>query len=838
MIVHFIQEVGTASKWFVRSLKKGDWVWLMVAVIIASSTVTVVKQLGETVQQSMLRKASASLGADLVIRSTRPIEAKWHQLATDLGLSTSRTTSVVTMAMVTDDGGTPFFQLVNLNGISKSQPLRGQWTPNSGLKHQPLTADSAWVDPELLALLPLNQNSKITLGTKEFELAGAIQSESLVNPMANIAPKIWIQYDQIDAIGLVGPGSRVSYVLNVAGEHTALTKFAEAVHNENNPAWQLTSAEAPSRDVGNSMETAWLFLDLSALSAVLVAGMSILIASRFYLARWKQSIALMRAFGASNAKMNRLFALQMSWIAVVSSAVGVLIGYGLSIAIEPLLSDYFDPIVVAEPDKAMLIGFLSGLLVLWTFAWQAFNRAVKTPPMHILKTVPDQKQHVHWFISFVFLLGLISLMLNVNKLHWIMGGILLVSVILYVASEALLKLLNLLQRHTQGWFKIALANVAREPNLAKVQLVSVGMVLFVLMLMTFVRQDLISNWQASLPDSTPNAFVMNIQETQKPLVDRILQHSVDKKEAAMVRGRLVKINGQDVFSKDMKSSRAARLLRRESNIAVLAQIPEHNTIVAKLDEGKQSHPQVSIEREIAELFSLNLGDLIDFSINGQDYRYQVGSLREVQWQSFQLNFFFIIEPVIDRPLPISYLTNFVLPALSEQNQKTTNDIANQYTKQLAAETPGVLLIDVRKIMAQIQDIMNQASWAVSALYGFTLLASIIVLFTATLASQQSRVQSWLLLRTIGAPNRDIIKIGLTEFVFLGGLAGLFSASLAQLSSLLISHFILNISPKLDWALWMYSIVIGSGLFLLIGLITQWSYLQKSAQELKHYLAHH
>ena len=90
----FWQDLLTASKWFGRSLKRGDWLWLMIAVILASSTVTLVKQLGDTVQQSMLRKAAESLGADFVIRSSRPIESTWSQAAIDAGLETAHSTTL------------------------------------------------------------------------------------------------------------------------------------------------------------------------------------------------------------------------------------------------------------------------------------------------------------------------------------------------------------------------------------------------------------------------------------------------------------------------------------------------------------------------------------------------------------------------------------------------------------------------------------------------------------------------------------------------------------------------------------------------------------------------
>ncbi len=834
----YLQEIQVASLWFLRSLKKGDWLWLMLAVIIASTTVTVVKQLGETVQQSMLRKASESLGADFVIRSSRPIEDKWQNLAEELGLKTARVTSVVTMSLTTDETGESHFQLVRLNGITDTQPLRGQWQP---AKNSPsfteLNQNSLWVEPDLLSLLPLTTSSSITLGTKSFLLAGAIETPSIVNPMSNLAPQMWIKLSELEKIGLTGLGSRVTYQLQVAGQTSAIKKFSNQIDQNKAPAWQILSAEAPNADLGNSLDTAWLFLDLSALSAVLVAGMSILIASRFYLAKWKQSIALMRAYGANQRKMYRLFAFQMTWIAALSSLIGVLLGYLLSLALIPILRDYFDPLIVANPTAAILIGFFSGILVLWSFAWQAFHSAVKTSPMLTLKTIQTQQQNRHWMISFLLLIGLISLMLNVHNLHWIIAGIVVASLILYLVSTLLLTFLRAIQKNTQGWLRIAIANITREPGLIQIQLVSIGMVLFVLILMTFVRQDLIKNWQASLPADTPNAFAINIQTEQKPDVDQILSAVQQKQDAAMVRGRLTQINGNKINAEAFVKERAKRLLRRESNIAVMSQLPKYNQVIAELPANQITHPKVSIEKDIAELFQLKLGDLLTFNISGQTLEYQLASIRDVKWQSFRLNFFFIIEPIAEVTLPISYLSNFILPVAStDENEKNATSSVSKLTAELHQQATGVLLIDIRKIMAQIQEIMSQASWAVSALYGFTLLASVLVLFSATLASQQARIQSWLLLRTMGATDSTIFKIGLTEFVLLGGLAGIFAAVLAQISSLLISHYLLKIDPQLDPFIWISSVLVGSLFFLLIGLVTQWSYLKKSPQQLKRYLA--
>ena len=822
----------TASKWFGRSLKRGDWLWLMIAVILASSTVTLVTQLGDTVQQSMLRKASESLSADFVIRSSRPIDQQWRQLAIDSGLKTAQSTTLTTMAL-----SNQLFQLVQLKGISESYPLRGTIHATNDLPFQTLQTEQAWIEPKLIPLLQLTKGNQLTLGGLNLSLAGSIQPSTLINPMSSFAPQILVSLPTLQKTQLIGPGSRVTYELSVAGSDKKIAGFSKLISQQNNPHWQTLSAQAPSEDLGNSLKTAWLFLDLSALSAVLIAGMSILIASRFYLTRWESSMALMRAFGAHNTKMQRLFALQLTWIALFSSLIGVLLGYVLSVLLQPMLAEYFQPLVITPPWTALLTGFLSGILVLWSFAWQAFQTALQTSPMQILKSVPRNPKSIHWLMSFALLLGLISLMFDLESMLWILPGLVIISLVLLLSASLLLKAIHRIQLHSRGWLHIALSNLLKEPGLVKIQLVSVGMVLFVLMLMSFVRQDLLQNWQASLPENTPNIFMMNIQPDQQAEVIQILsKQQLTPPMVPRARGRLTAINQAPLLASEQNSDRARRMLEREANIALLAEIPKHNQITAQIPKASLKLPSVSVEVSIAELYDIQLGDTLSFNFAGQNYDYQVESFRKVEWQSFQLNFFFILEPVAERPLAFSYISNFHLAEAVDTGLQNQVGIATQLTQQLAQQTPGVLLIDVRQIMLQIQAIMNQASWAVSGLYLFTLLASIGVLFTATLASQQSRIQSWILLRTLGAQNKVIIKIGLTEFALLGAVAGILAASFAQIASGLISYYLLKIDISLDLNLWIVSLLSGISLLLLTGLVTQYGFLRKSARQLRLYLS--
>lgn len=803
----------TASKWFFRGLRRGDWLWLMLAVMIASSSITLVELLAKTVKDSMIAQAADSLGADFILKSSRPIDAKWLEEAKLLKLKTAESQTMMTMALSGDE-----FQLVQLQAVSASFPLRGE-TPKF-LTTQSTNQQTAFVQPSLTVLMNLAENSQIQLGESSFRVAGEFQPKSIGFSGA-FAPKILIPLASLSATQLKGAGSRVSYQLAIAGTPQAVEHFAVLIEKENSPHLQVLSAQSPSQDLAQSLDTAWLFLDLAALSAILVAGLSILIASRFYLQRWQSSIALMRSYGAERKQIFRLFAWQLSWLAMSASLLGVILGSVLFQLVLPFLADYFSPVISPNVGWIHFHGFLMGVLVLWGFAWQAFSQAVQTSPLALLKSGKSSSNTMAWLVSFALITILVISV--TGYVMWVLLGLLVVSGALYLSAIVLLALVAYWQKSSKGWLKISLSALTREAPLVKMQLISVGLVLFVLMLMTFVRQDLLQNWQMSLPQNSPDTFVMNIQPEQKKQVLTILeQHQIKAELIAMARGRLVAINQQSLDVEKQTATRARRLLEREANIGVMDFPVTYNKVVSQIDATNFKLPKVSVESSIAGLFNIKLNDVVTFNFSGQDVDYQVQSIRKVKWQTLRLNFFFILESS-QYQLPISYLGNFRL--------KDSHTATSQLIKTLAVNVPGVTLIDAQKIMQQIQTIMAQASWAVSGLYLFTLFASLIVLFSATLSSQQTRVQSWLLLRTMGASYHEVLKIGLMEFVLLGGFAGLLAATLSQITSMLISYFSLNIAPQLSLELWLSSLLAGISLLVIIGWLTQKQYLHLTPHEM-------
>jgi putative ABC transport system permease protein len=805
-----------AFRYFWRSLQRGQFRWLWLAILLASLSVTFIEQLAHTVKASMLANSAELLGADLVIKSTRPIQLNEVLNKFSSNLEQAERVSLTTMVMSQDR-----FQLVTLQAVSANMPLLGT---AYALSDWQASSEQVLIDPVLATQWSLKVDDEITLGNRVFRIQGILsEADPLQTVASQFAPRVIIPLASLAELGLTGAGSRINYERLFEGNDRQTQAFNQQLTRDKPEHWQVISSQSASDDLGKTLNTAWLFLDISALVSLLVAGLAVLIASRFYLTQWRKQLALMRALGMTQGQLTKLFALQFSLLALFASLLGVMLGQVGFFLISDYLVSLFPQFTMVSPWQASLMGLFSASLVFWAFSWPIFLKLVHTHPQQLFRSVSTpQAVWASVLGSSSALLLLLILLLPWHLVLWTFLALLIASGLLWVMASSVLWLLSKIQRVSQGWFAIALANVKRDPLLFRLQLIAFGLVLYLLLLMTLVQQQLLSHWQDSLPTQSPNVFVVNVQPEQREQLLSQLQSIQPKAELiAMVRSRITHLNNAPILS---DSPRAKRLLDREANVAVLARLPVYNRLLASIELPSNSeHSGVSVEVGIAELLNIQLGDKITFDMVGLPAAYVVTSLREVKWQSLQANFFFIIEPNSRVELPVTYMASFFTDlSLAEQSQ---------LKQRWQNEFPGVIWIDVQQLINQVRNLMTQASQAVGLLTLFTLVASLLVLLASTKASQDARLQQWLVLRTLGANQWQIRLIGLGEYALLGLLTGFFATSLASISSILISIYWLKIPATMSVSLWLVGLVVSSGSLLVMAWLTQSSYLRMHPRQL-------
>ncbi|MCW5566621.1 MAG: hypothetical protein KIS84_00130 [Dokdonella sp.] len=166
-------------------------------------------------------------------------------------------------------------------------------------------------------------------------------------------------------------------------------------------------------------------------------------------------------------------------------------------------------------------------------------------------------------------------------------------------------------------------------------------------------------------------------------------------------------------------------------------------------------PQLSVDQGWFELFRLKLGDTMTLRFGAAEITAVVTSVREVDWDSFRVNFFMVLDPAHAGELPHSLIASFHVPP-------GTDGLA-----ALSRELPNISLVDIQSILDRVRDIIERVSAAATWVLGFSLAAGVLVLIAALAATADERRVEIALLRTLGAHRGQLDAAVLGEFAALG-----------------------------------------------------------------------
>jgi putative ABC transport system permease protein len=336
------------------------------------------------------------------------------------------------------------------------------------------------------------------------------------------------------------------------------------------------------------------------------------------------------------------------------------------------------------------------------------------------------------------------------------------------------------------WLVLATRQIAARPAFAVLQVSALAVGLLALVLLVLLRTDLISSWRQATPPDAPNRFVINLQPEQ---ADAFRQRLADAGVVRydwypMIRGRLVAINGKAITGQSFAGERAARLAEREFNISHSGTAPAHNEVVAGRWVDDEAGG-LSVEEGLATEFGLKLGDTLRFDIAGQLHESRVSTLRKVDWGSMRVNFFVIFPRAAMPELPISYISSFRAPAPVAG--------APSFDNRLSRDFPNITNIDVSASIGQVQRVLDQVIRAVEFLFGFTLLAGLVVLFSAISATREARSREFAIMRAMGAGGRLLAQVQRAELLGVGALAGLLASVAAMAVGWLLARYAFEFS---------------------------------------------
>ena len=831
-----------------RDWQSGELRLLFLALVMAVTSVTGIALFTDRLEKALLLESANMLAADRVLASSRQPPEEILAEAQTRGLRTARTLSFTSMAF-SDSGN----MLVSAKAVSAEYPLRGEiiTTQRAFTRGIPVFTGpppgEVWLETRALPALSIEVGDSVFVGEAELRVSSIILAEpdrQQGGMLDNAGPRLMLNMADVEATNVVQLGSRVSYrYLFADDEEAPLDDFEQWVEENYEDQYRIRDVRDESAEVSDALNKAESFLLLGSLFAVLLAGVAIALTAKRYSERHFDYVAILKTLGCTSSQVSFIYLSIQVVLGTVAIVVGCVLGWLVHQGILQLLSSILLVELPAAGYQPFVIGSLTAIICLLSFALPPLLALRETPPLRVLrKDIGQQKfgdnvPYVFGIVGAIFLIFWYSqdLILTTVLVLSVAG----IALFLSIVSWLLLQSSGSVGMKAGSAWKLAMtaARRRRKQNILQVMVFSVT--IMSLLVLTLLRTDLIADWQAQLPENTPNHFMMNISESQIPAIENFFADNgiVGNTFYPLISARVTAINGDEPnpredLETDADSSSLTENGRRLQEEAVPANtngdgnaqteqaadgensggsgrlgrrqvtwaddLPPDNRITVGEWWGENPQPgYVSIEEEYAGWLDLEIGDQIEFEVNRQMVTAEVSSFRSVRWDNMQPNFFIIFSPgTIDR-LGATFLST----VLMESEQKILlNDLVRLF--------PTIVVFEIDALIEQIQTIIAQVTSAIELISVLVLVCGALVLLACVNATLDERFHENAILRTLGAGKRLILTSLLIEFASIGVIAGVIATVGAEGSLYYLQERVFEQDFHFHYWVWLAGPLVG------------------------------
>lgn len=772
----------------------GRLVLFMTSVVIGIAALVSINSFNFNLQENINGQAKELLGADMVVSASEPLNEEISSLIDSLSVAQSKEVTMASMARFMT--ATPGTRLIRLVAIEGDFPLYGELVTVPGNAMEQMQAGPfVMLDKNLATQYDVSSEDSIAVGNVTFKVAGEVhQIPNGGGVQTTFTPSIYISADWLDSTGLVQFGSRVTYKTYA---QTTDGKDPEIRPIVRKYGYSYETVESRKRDLGNGFDNLYKFFNLLAFVALILGGIGVASSVSIYIKEKKEAVAILRCLGASGWQAFNIFLIQAVVLGILGSLAGVLLGLIIQYVIPTLLSDFIPlelSLSIAWP--AIGEGLVLGILIALLFSLLPLLTVRFIPPLHVLRTGFEPLKRVsksRWtVIILVFLFPFLFATYQTSS--WMLGfsfflGLLVAFGILFLMA----RLISWLARRffpENGSFiwKQSLANLFRPNNQTFILMVVIGLGVFLVTTLSLIQNSLLNQVEFVGQENQSNTILFDIQPPQVEGVSQLaLDNSLDIKQLVpIVTCRLKEVKGKTIsqIQQDTTDGISNWAITREYRVTYRDSLH----ISEKLKEGELQHLSndsiyITISQGMTDNLEVGIGDSLVFDVQGIPFTAYISGIRDVEWQEDPPNFIFVFPTGILEPAPQIY----VLTTRIDDEQ-----VATKFQRELVTAYPNVSLIDIRLILATIDDFFSKVSFIIQFMALFSIITGLIVLAGAVVNSKYARLKENALLRTIGASGKQITGMTLLEYFYLGLLAAFTGIFLALFAGFILAKFFFEI----------------------------------------------
>jgi putative ABC transport system permease protein len=514
---------------------------------------------------------------------------------------------------------------------------------------------------------------------------------------------------------------------------------------------------------------------------------------------------------------------------LVGASMGAALGVAIQFGLPHLVKDFLPLNVEVALDPAAIgTGLAVGVCVALVFALRPLLALRRVSPLQALRrdetalVRASLRDPATQLVNITLVASVI--LLAIGRADTVPRGLMFAVgigtslVVLYTAAVVLREGARRLVRPSWPYvLRQGIANLYRPANQTRSVVIALGFGSFLVTTLYLVQVNLVRQFDITAAASKGNLIMFDIQDDQRAGVEQAIgdgRHPLISM-TPIVTMRIARINGDDIAEHARKAgqSRGNWALRREYR----STYRDTMVVTEKLVAGKwlgahaaaDTLHEVSLDRDLgADELKVKLGDIIEWDVQGRRVATRVTSFREIDWGRFEPNFFAVFDAAAISGAPKQWAGVAAV--------KDEKDIA-PLQRKIVERYPNISSLDISLVRRTIADIVDKVSLAVRFLALFSLAMGIPVLFSAVAATRRDRLRESVLLKTLGATQRQVLRILFSEYALLGTLGGLCGMGLSTLGAWALVRFVFEapfqfaFGPAVVIAAAMLGLAVGIGL---------------------------
>ncbi len=774
---------------------RGRLLLFMSSIVLGIAALVAIQSFGGNLRDQIEDEAKALLGADIAIESRQPINPEIINMFDSLGMEHLQEVSFASMVQFLPEGGT---RLVNVRAIEPGFPFYGdlETTPVKASKVFGGKAD-ALVDNGLMLQFRAKTGDSVAIGNQHFDIKGKVlKVPGQSGIAATVAPPVFMPFSMLSQTGLLQKGSRLNYALYLKYPPGFKTKNYEEFIKPRLEKEDIRFDDVAERkkEVGDAYADLTGFLNLTAFIALLLGCIGVASSVHIYMKEKVQTVALLRCLGASGKDGMGIFAVQILIMGLIGSVIGALAGTAIQYALPAVFADFLPVEVQPKPSwPAIFTGIGTGVLAALLFSLFPLLGVRRISPLKAIrasfeKAEKDPLRYGAFVLVALFIVGFAWLQTGDLKAAFYFSGAVLVAFLILTAFAQLIVFLvrRFLPVKQSFIWRHGLSNLYRPNNQTLTLVITIGLGTALITLLMLIQQLLLDKVKfSSAPENRPNMVIFDIQEGQvKPIEKLTAEYQLPLMGSVpIVTMRLQSLKGSSVekLKEDTTNGMSRGLLNREYRVTYRDTLIDSETLVEGTWRGRVENPGdsifISVDDGIAKSLKLNIGDPVVFNVQGALLTTYVGSFREVDFQRVQTNFLVLFPAGVLEQAPQFFvqLTRFDSTAQSARFQSA-----------LVSQFPNVSVIDLNLVLETVDEIISKVSFVIRFMAFFSMITGLLVLIGSVLISKYQRIQESVLLRTLGASQKQIAGINMVEYFLLGSLSAFSGIAIALIAGFILA----------------------------------------------------